>query len=242
MSKILVLTALFASVAAADLEAQRRGSRATATFAVVVADPDGTPLGDVLVTVEGTASRSARTEAGRIAFENLPAGPYTLRFEREGFLTLERELTARGGAPMDVKVTLKPAPKPVAPPPPPPAPAVEPPPSDAKPFVLDLPGFIAKNYIGRGAGKTLPLACTTDGHATLLQLNAPLADRVHAAADEFLYVVAGEGTVRMQGRQDRLQAGVLLMIPRGLPHTLAPAGKNPLVLLSTRAGEGCGAH
>src|SRR3990172_6169935 len=105
MSKMLVLTLILAGATAADLGAQRRGAagnRATVTFAV---------------TVEGADKRSARTEAGRIAFENLKAGAYRLRFEREGFVTLERELTARGGAPTDVKVTLAPMPAP-----PPPAP------------------------------------------------------------------------------------------------------------------------
>ena len=68
------------------------------------------------VTMQGPAKREARTERGRIVFEDVPAGTYRLRFDREGFISLEREVAARGGAPMDVKVTLTPAP----PPPPPP--------------------------------------------------------------------------------------------------------------------------
>lgn len=238
MRKILAFTLIFAGFAAHDLQAQRRGG-ANATLAVVVTDPAGTPVGNVLVTVEGPASRSARTEAGRIVFEGLPAGAYRLRFEREGFITLERELTARGGAPTDVKVTLTPVPPP---PPPPPPPVVEPPPPpavDAKPTVLDVPVFIEKNYIGRSAGKTLPLACAAGGTARLIQLNQPLTEQAHPTADEFLYVVAGDGTVRMDGRQEALHAGVLVLVPRGVTRTLASSGRSPLVVLSTRAGEGC---
>src|SRR5262249_9125181 len=108
-----------------------RRSVGAVTFAVAVADPAGAALGEVKVTVQGPATREGRTENGRIAFENLPAGSYRLRFEHEGFVTLERELTGRGGSPMDVKVTLTPAPEPPKPPPapepaaPPPAPTVK---------------------------------------------------------------------------------------------------------------------
>ena len=101
------------------------------------------------------SNEEARTERGRIVFEDVPAGTYRLRFDREGFISLERELVARPGAPMDVKVTLTPAP----PPPPPPeakpaAPEPVAPPSDLAPVAIDLPSFIEKNYVGRAAGKT----------------------------------------------------------------------------------------
>ena len=59
------------------------------------------------VTVSGAASKTARTEGGRIVFEELPAGTYRLRFEKEGYVTYERELAARGSAPIEVKVTLE---------------------------------------------------------------------------------------------------------------------------------------
>lgn len=235
MSRILIFSLAFATLAAADLGAQRRGGRATATLAVAVTDPGGTPVGNVLVTVEGADKRSARTEGGRIAFENLPAGAYTLRFEREGFVTLERELTARGGAPTDVKVTLRPVPEPVAPP----APAA-PPPVDATPTAMDLPAFIEKNYIGREPTKTLPLACAGSGSATLIQVKEQLAPQAHANSDEFLYVIAGEGSARLADRTELLRAGVFVMIPRGVTHALTANGRRPLVIMSTRAGEGCG--
>lgn len=237
MSKILVVALVFVSVAAADLGAQRRGGRATATLAVVVTDPAGAPVGNVLVTVEGPEKRSARTEAGRIVFENLPAGAYKLRFERDGFVTLEREVTAGLSKPIDVKVTLTPVP----PPPPPPVAPVPPPAVDAKPTVLDLPAFIETNYIGREPVKTSPLACAESGSATLIQVKEQLAQHAHDSADEFLYVVAGDGTVQIADRTEPLHAGVFLMIPRAVPHAIAVTGRRPLMIMSTRAGEGCGA-
>src|SRR4051794_27413659 len=155
MQKMLILFLLISGGFSAP-QAQRRGAPTSGnvTFAVSVADPSGAPIPGVKVTVTGAAERTGRTEAGRLAFENLPAGTYRFRFDREGFISFEKELVARGAAPIEVKVTLAPAP----PPPAPPAPAAPPPmPPDAqrpaKPVVLDMPAFIEKNYIGRASGK-----------------------------------------------------------------------------------------
>jgi mannose-6-phosphate isomerase-like protein (cupin superfamily) len=219
-----------------DMAAQQkpRGPR-TATFAISVADPAGTPIPNVLVTLEGPASRTARTEGGRIALEELPVGRYTLRFEQEGFVTLERELNATAGKPIEVKVTLRPLP---APPPPPPAEAPRPS-VDATSAVFDLPDVIEKQFVGKAPGRTTALACGSEGTATLIQLNQPLTEHSHDDADEFLYVVAGEGSASVEGRQHKLRAGILLFFPRGMPHRLTPTGRNPLIVLSTRAGEPC---
>jgi hypothetical protein len=232
MSKFLMFLLVFATFMAADASAQRRG-RATSTFAVVVTDPGGSPLGNVLVTLDGPVKKSARTEGGRIAFEELPAGDYLMRFERDGFVTLERELTAKGSAPIDVKVTLAAVPEPPAPVAPPAPPRV-----DAKPVVLDVPDFTAKNYVKRDPRKISPLACATDGNATLVQFNEPLAEHAHADSDEFVYVIAGEGTMRLGAAQHRVAAGAFVMVPRGLAHSVTPT-RGPLVAVSIRAGEGC---
>jgi mannose-6-phosphate isomerase-like protein (cupin superfamily) len=218
-----------------DLDAQQKRGAKTATFAILVTDPEGTQIPNVSVTVEGPASRIVRTEGGRIALENLPVGAYLIRFEKDGFLTLERELTARAGAPIDVKVTLRPAPQPA----PPPAPEPPEPTVDAKPASIDLLGVIDKEFVGRGAGKTTPLACGAGGTATLIQVNDPVADHAHADADEFIYVIAGEGSASMAGTAPRLRAGVLVFVPRGVTHRFTQSGRNPLIILSTRAGEAC---
>jgi mannose-6-phosphate isomerase-like protein (cupin superfamily) len=215
----------------------------SSTFAVLVSDPAGAPIGGVKVTVEGPAQRMATTERGRIAFENLPAGTYRFRFERAGFVTLEREIAARGSVPIDVKVTLTPAPEP-PPPPPAPEPVAPPPPppaADVAPLTIDLPAFIEKNYIGREPQKTSSLACGSNATATLLQLHGALAEHTHAEWDEFLYVIAGQGTARITARDQPLSAGVFVMVPRGAAHTLTASGRNPLVMLSIRPGDRCAA-
>ena len=219
---------------------QRRATGGPATLAVLVSDPAGAGIGDVKVTMQGAVTREARTEQGRIVFEDVPAGTYRLRFDRDGFISLEREVVARGGAPIDVKVTLTPAPPP--PPPPetkPPAPDPVPPVADGAPVTIDLPSFIEKNYIGRSAGKTLDLACAATGAATLIQLHEPLAEHTHAKADEFLYVIAGEGTVREGKDQQPLHAGVLILVPRGVAHAVTVTGRNPLVMISIKSGDRC---
>jgi mannose-6-phosphate isomerase-like protein (cupin superfamily) len=220
----------------AGVEAQRRAP-GSATLAIAVADPSGAPIGNALVTLQGPEERSARTERGRIVFEKLPAGTYRLRFEHEGFVTFERELAARGAKPIPVDVTLTPAP-PVKP-----VPCVEPvaPPAPAvAPLALDLPGFIEKNHVGREPSKVSAITCTPGGAASVIQIREPMPEQRHDDSDEFLYVIAGTGAVRMGDRVEPLESGVLALVPRATPHVITARGRSPLFLLSIRAGEKCG--
>ena len=178
MHKTLIVSLAALTALAAPLAAQRGGAApprsGSVTFAVLVSDPSGAPIGDVKVTMTGPAERTSRTEGGRLVFENLPAGTYTFRFEKDGFVPFEKEVAGRGVTPINLKVTLTAlppppkveAPPPVAPPPPPP-----PPPSDAKPVVLDMPAFIEKNYVKPRPGKTTPLGCADHGSGMLIQIN-----------------------------------------------------------------------
>jgi mannose-6-phosphate isomerase-like protein (cupin superfamily) len=234
ITAVLVAIVLAGSLA----EAQRRSGTGPATLAIMVTDQAGSPIADVRVTLEGPASREARTERGRLVFEGLPSGSYRLTFEHEGFVASERDVTARGVAPVDVKVTLTRAPSTPAkaerPPLTPVAPIV-----DAEPVAIDVPSFIEKNFVGRAAGKTSLLACAPSGEATLIQLHEPLADHVHAAADEYLYVIAGEGTARAGTAATALRAGMFMMVPRGVKHSLSASGRSPLVVISVKSGEKC---
>lgn len=240
MRQAFVGAILFVVISAPSARAQRRGAGGgTVSFAVSVTDTTGAALGDVNVDVTGPANRDGRTEAGRIAFEDLPAGTYRFKFQKDGFVTLERDVIARGRAPVDVKVALDPAPPPPAAPPPTPVSTLPRVTVSAKPLALDLPSFIEKNYIGRSPQKTSELACSTGGPATLLQLNDAAAERTYADADEFVYVIAGQGTAVIGGTQDQLEAGTLLLIPRGTKHSFVPGPKKPLVMVSMLAGATC---
>ena len=242
MQLTTILAIVLLASQAATARPQRRPA-GNATLAIIVSDPSGAPLADVKVTVDGPATREARTERGRIALENLPFGTYRLRFDREGFTSFEREVVARSGTPIEVKVTLTPVPEP-----PPPVTPVSPPPAPANtaaaplstaPVFIDMTAFIEKNYIGRGSGKTSPLACSAGGPATLIQVKDPIPQHAHADADEFLYTIAGEGSVRAGGTDQPLRAGVFAMVPRTVPHIIVAINRGPLVLLSIRAGAPC---
>jgi mannose-6-phosphate isomerase-like protein (cupin superfamily) len=239
MRTAVLCVAIVLVAATIDIRAQRRRTPPapkTATFAILVTDLTGTQVPNVLVTVEGPTARTTRTEGGRIAMENMAPGEYLLRFEKDGFVPLERQLTARAGAPIEVNVTLKPMPTP--PPPPEPEESAKGP-STAKPAAFDVPAVFERNFIGRAPTKTTPLACSDASSATLIQLNEPIADHAHGESDEFIYVIGGEGAANVAGTPHRLQAGVLLFVPRGVTHRFSQSGRNALVVLSTRAGEGC---
>jgi mannose-6-phosphate isomerase-like protein (cupin superfamily) len=240
MRKVMLAVILMGGVVAAvELEAQARGGarRGSVTFVIAVTDPSGARLTDVKVTMSGPAQRTSRTEGGRVVFENLPSGDYRFRFERNGFVPLERDVTGRGSAPIQVNVAMSAVPVPSTPIPP--VGPLKERPVDGRFVVLDMPAFIEKNYVGRASGKSTPLACGAGGGATLLQINDPIATHTHPDADEFIYVIAGQGTAHIGEREESLGAGVFLMFPRGAAHMITAGPKRPLVFISTRAGERC---
>ena len=101
MRRLLISSIVLFAALVTPLAAQRKGAaaaRGPVTFAISVTDPSGAPVPDVKVSVTGAATRTSRTEGGRIAFEGLPAGAYRMRFEQAGFVTFEREVTGRGGS------------------------------------------------------------------------------------------------------------------------------------------------
>jgi mannose-6-phosphate isomerase-like protein (cupin superfamily) len=99
--------------------------------------------------------------------------------------------------------------------------------------------YLDKNFVGRDPFKETILACTPSATTRLLQLREPLAPHAHADADEILYVVAGEGVLRIAEEMTPVSSTSVSMIPRGLTHTLQRQGRNPLIVLSTLAGPRC---
>jgi mannose-6-phosphate isomerase-like protein (cupin superfamily) len=208
-----------------------------------VTDRSGNALADVEVTVSGPSDRAGKTDAnGTLAYKGMGAGTYRLRFAHEGFITLEREVTLRGGTPGRVDVALSVAPKPVEPPAAPqPAAPVRDPMADVsvEPRTVFIPDFIDQNYLGRAPRKDSVLGCAPSSTTTLLQLRDPLGEHSHADTDELLYVVAGEAVLRVGGRDTRIEAGSYSLVPRGTTHSITRRGSNPIVLLSIEAGRPC---
>ena len=69
---------------------------------MIVRDRSGTPLRDVRVTSPDPPARILVTDAaGTASLGTLRDGSYRLRFERDGFITLERDISIRSGATLD---------------------------------------------------------------------------------------------------------------------------------------------
>jgi mannose-6-phosphate isomerase-like protein (cupin superfamily) len=212
-------------------------------LALQVTDTLGTPLAETQVTITGPVARDGVTTTdGSLRLSNMRAGSYRLRFAREGSITLERELTMRAGESLTIDVSLSPAPvvpkepEPVKVPEPPPK--ALPPPGDPK--ITPVPAFLDKNFIGGREGrKDSSLGCTATGTATLHQIREAWLSHAHEEADEWIYVVAGEGTLRIGATDQKLQAGTFSLVPYATSHALVPQGRNPLIVISVLSGPRC---
>jgi mannose-6-phosphate isomerase-like protein (cupin superfamily) len=240
---------LTASTGAQSPTSSGRAPSKTHTTNVVVRDVSGTPIADTTVTITGPGRNEVATNARGTAVVMLPDGSYRLRLQHDGFITLERDVTIRNGQPAEIEIALNRAVTPAAPPRPPiPAAPVPSPRSSGlapvaagPPVNISLPAFLEKNFIGREPLKESILRCTPDGTIRLLQLRDPVAVHTHAASDEILYVVAGDGAIRIGDESTAITPGFLSVIPRGTSHAIERRGKNPLILLSTIAGVPCSA-
>lgn len=223
--------------------APRQAPRPT-TLTVQVTDTLGSPLANTQVTTQGPVSREGATdEDGSLRLLNMRAGNYRLRFVREGFNTLERELTLRAGESLAVDVSLTLAlatPKPTEPAPPaapePPTKALGPP---VEPKVTPVPLFLEKNFVGREGRKDSSLGCTSTSTATLHQLREAWLNHAHDDADEWIYVVAGEGILRIGASDQRVLAGTFSLVPHTVSHAVLPQGRNPLIVISVLSGPPC---
>jgi mannose-6-phosphate isomerase-like protein (cupin superfamily) len=253
MRRTLFLSAIAIGTSATVFAQTTPPVRATAkpaTLTVQVTDTLGAPLADATVTVTGPVIREGNTAPdGSLRLTNMRAGSYRLRFVREGSIMLERDITLRAGESPTVDIALSAAPiaapavapnAPNAPNSPnaPNAPSELGPPGDPK--VTPVPLFLEKNFIGgREARKDSQLGCTATGTATLHQLRDAWLSHTHDTAEEWIYVVAGEGTLRIGTTEQRVQAGTFSLVPHTMTHALIPQGRNPLIVISVLSGPRC---
>ena len=112
---------------------------------------------------------------------------------------------------------------PAAPPTPAPTPAPAPAtagklPPPGTPKTMSLPDFIEQNFISsREPQKESLVGCSGVGQAVLWQVREPWDGRQHDSADAMLYVIGGEGTSRLDGREFSVAAGSFAVVPRGTP-------------------------
>ena len=215
-------------------------------MAITVTDPRGATLSGVRVEILGASNRSGETDAsGQLNFPGLQAGVYRLRFSGDKVISFEKEVTLRAGQTADVDVALNPAPPPPEPPPPPPPAGPEPPPPPAsgpagQPQTLSIVDLVGRELIPNNQPRRETLvSCSGNTRTTLVQLNQDQPQRLYDTAEINYYVVAGEGAVRLDGRETAIAAGSLVSLPRATPHALVRRGRRPLILLVTLSGVAC---
>ena len=250
LGAFLAGSAAFAQTPAAPAApAVRRPAAAPAArsgMAITVTDSRGTILPGIHAEVLGTSDRNGDTNGnGQLNFTAMQAGTYRLRFSGDAVIPFEKEVTLRPGQIADIDITLNPAPKapePVAPappppPPPPPAPAVGP---AGQPQTVSIVDLVERELIsGNQPRRETLVSCSGNTRSTLVQLNQDQPQRLYEEAEVAYYVVAGEGAVRINGRDTALMAGSFVSLPRGTPHILVRRGRRPLILLATLSGEPC---
>jgi mannose-6-phosphate isomerase-like protein (cupin superfamily) len=208
---------------------------------VQVTNTFGQALDTVRVTAAGPVARDGVTDqGGLVRFAGMRPGEYRLHLEKEGLVTLEKDVTLVAGKSIAVDATLSEAPKP-PPPPPTPAPSAAPSGPPGEPRVLSLSDFLEKNIIAREPMKLSQIGCSGIQRSVLLQVRDPLAEQTDDQLDQTLYVVAGSGTIKLGGRENQIGASSFAVIPRGTPYSLSRRGNNPLIVLLSRANEACGA-
>lgn len=214
---------------------------ARATVEVQVATESGTPIQGLLITAQGPIYRSGRSDAqGKLTLSGLTVGTYRLRAEGDEVVTLEKEVVVKPGAPISVDFAMAAAPPPPAPPPPPPPPPPAMPelkPGDPK--TAFLPELAEKSLSGRDPIRTVALGCSGMSRSDLLVVREGTGSTSNAEVDQTFYLIAGEATLTLAGKEQAMTAGWFGLVPRGSTYTLARKGRNPAIVLAVVSGIPC---
>lgn len=248
--KTTLALALF--VLAAATPAAFQAGTATAkpgSLAITVAGENGVPLSGANVRVSGASTERVGTSGadGIVTLVNLPVGTHRARITRDGYVTLEKEVTIRAGGRLTTEAVLTAAP-PAPPPPPPPAPSPTPTPSaSAQTLKPGTPSFASVVDLAAQMEKALrdsptverDLGCSGGSASRLIMTRENITMHSHGDADEMLYIVAGEATFTIADKEQSVQAAWFAVVPRGASHSLMRRGRNPLLVLSVRSGPAC---
>jgi mannose-6-phosphate isomerase-like protein (cupin superfamily) len=109
-----------------------------------------------------------------------------------------------------------------------------------QPQTVSIIDLVERNSISGNVprGETL-VACSGNTRTTVVQLNQDQADRLYDSAEITYYVVAGEGAVRVNGRNTGITPGTVVAIPRGTSYGVVRRGQRPLILVATLSGAPC---
>ena len=224
------------------------GTRAPTTsarsgMAITVTSPQGATLSGVNVAIMGPTERSGETDGGgQVNFPGLQAGTYRLRFSGDKVTAFEKEVIVRAGqiSDVDVSLTAAPEPKVIMQP----APALPPGPTTAagpkgQPVTHSIGDLLEKEYVGKQPRRETLLSCSGNERAAMIQLNEAMPERLYENADAIYYVLGGEGTLMLNGKEMKLGLNGFASVPRGTSHSFSKRGTRLLVLLSVLSGEPC---
>ena len=225
-----------------------QGSTAARPGAVVVTvvSEKGEPLTGASVTARGAVDRAGTSGSdGIVTLQNIPAGTVRVRIARDGFITLEKEVTIRTAARTNTEAVLAAAPPPPAPPPTPtptPTPESRPTTPAGTPGtqkVVSIPDLAEQMLRDTQPFVSRQLGCSGVLETTLTVARENVASHRHADVDEMLYLVAGEATLAINGKDQSIVAGWYGLVPRGSEHSLTRRGRNPMVFLLVHSGKPC---
>jgi len=228
------------------------GQAATAkpgSVALTVVTESGATLPGAAVSIRGAVDRQALAGPDGVAtLLNIPAGTYRARISRDGYVTFEKEVTIRAGVRATSEAALSAAP--AAPPlPPPPAPKETPKPSQSQseprgpigaPKVLSLIDLTDQMLRDQAPLVEREIGCSVATASQLILIRETLASHTHADADEMLYVVAGDATLKIADKDTQVSAGWFGIVPRGSAHSVTKRGRNAPIVLAIRSGQPCG--
>jgi hypothetical protein len=228
----------------------RRVAPSTATLEIKIVDRSGRPISDAHVVVQGLTPRDETSDkSGIVTLKTMAPGNYRVRAESEGYVALEKEIAVKGAvAPMQVLLSRSfsppppmPEPKKEPPPPPPPPPAAAAPLGPpGEPRILSIPDLAEHSLSGKDALKVFPIGCSGASLSRLIVLREAIPSGANNDAEETLYLVAGEATLTLGGKEQPITPGWFTIVPRGTNYALGRKGKNPAILLSTVFGRPCG--
>ena len=246
-----LISAVVVSLALAVAPVSQTPPRASAqtakpgSLALSVVSETGAPIAGAEITVRGAVDRSAKSGADGVATVlNLPAGTYRCRIIGDGFITLDKEVTIRAGVRATGEGVLSPAAPPPAPPPPPPVqrPVTQPVPAAGPvgtPRTASLADLAEQMLRDQQPIVERDLGCSVATASRLILIRESLASHTHADADEVIYVVAGDATLRIFDKDTNISAGWYGLVPRGLSHSLSRRGRNAPIVLSVQSGPAC---
>jgi mannose-6-phosphate isomerase-like protein (cupin superfamily) len=208
---------------------------------LLVTTPAGMTIPGATVKADGPVSRQGTTGAdGHVVFQNMNPGTYRFRIEHDSFTTLEKEVAVASGSRASSQAALTPGAKPPAPAPPPaptptPAPALKP----GEPRVLSLTDIAEQLLRVPDPIAERALGCSGATSSRLIRVKESLAAHTHADADEVLYIVAGDATIKLGDKDQNISPGWFAVVPRGMSHTVTRRGRNPVLILSAVSGPPC---